>query len=87
MRLFPVAPLLTWFNTMKTTYSDGEGPECPHCGCVYTADGNHFFDDKGFEMDCDQCGKEFKVWPNISVSWRTESIEREIDKERIDGVN
>jgi hypothetical protein len=55
-------------------YSDGEGPECPYCGCVHTADESHYFDEGGFEIDCNDCEREFKVWPNIAVSWRTESV-------------
>lgn len=55
-------------------YCDGEGPECPHCGETYTADEPHYHDTHGFKMNCDGCGKEFQVWPNIEVTWRTESI-------------
>ena len=55
-------------------YCNGEGPECPYCGCCHTADESHYFDEGGFEIECNDCEREFKVWPNISVSWRTESV-------------
>lgn len=61
-------------TTCSPRYSNGEGPECPYCGCVHTADESHYFDQGGFEIECNECEREFKVWPNISVSWRTESV-------------
>ena len=56
------------------TYEDGEGPKCPFCGTVYTADDPMYYDEQGFEDDCDECGNTICVEPEISVSWRTRPI-------------
>ena len=58
--------------------SDGEGPECPFCKTIVTADAPIFYEENGFQIDCDECGKKYQVWPNISVSWRTEAVKEDI---------
>ena len=57
------------------TYST-DGPECPHCGRQYTPDEPHYFDESGFEIECDgkaadgkDCGKTFKVEVFTQTSW------------------
>lgn len=52
-------------------YSDGEGPECPKCNQVFTADEGFMYDESGYELDCDECGITFQVWPHVSYSWTT----------------
>ena len=63
---------------LHTDYSSGEGPRCPNPKChrQYTATGCDpcYFDENGFEEECDECGTNFFVQPIISVSWRTSSI-------------
>ncbi len=59
---------------VESRYSNGEGPECPYCEAVHPADESHYFDEGGFTIECSECGKEFQVWPSISVAWRTEPV-------------
>lgn len=59
---------------MPDTYSH-QGPECPYCGRQYVADDAFYYDEMKFtEMDCDNCGKKFKVSVHISSSWTCEEI-------------
>lgn len=54
---------------MIETY-EYEGPKCPHCAQQYTADEAYYFDESNFtDMDCDECGKPFKVRVYTSTSW------------------
>lgn len=55
----------------RYTLSDGEGPICPFCERQFTADESHYFDEVGFEIECDECGNEIKILPQILTSWRT----------------
>lgn len=51
------------------TYST-EGPECPHCGRQYTADGPHYFDEQNYTSEiCDECDKPFSVEVHVTTSW------------------
>lgn len=63
-------------DTPKTDANVASLTKAPDCFCdaVHTADESHYFDEGGFEIECNDCEREFKVWPNISVSWRTESV-------------
>jgi ribosomal protein L37AE/L43A len=50
------------------TYSH-EGPQCPYCGRQYTADEPFYYDEYLGSLDCDSCGKIFKVEVYISTTW------------------
>ena len=52
------------------------GPECPYCGRAFVADEPFYYDESKFtEMECDACGKEFKVEVCHSVSWECRKLE------------
>jgi transposase-like protein len=46
-----------------------DGPTCPHCKATYTPDEGFYFDQNGYEMECDGCGEKFSVQPDCSWSW------------------
>ena len=51
------------------TYST-DGPICPHCERRFTPDDSSYYDQYQMtEIECDQCGKTFKVEVEHSVSW------------------
>ena len=53
---------------MSETYSSGEGPECPFCGCVNRIDHCDLAsqeEDYPHETTCRQCDKEF----TFRISW------------------
>ena len=55
----------------RETYSDGEGPECPRCHAVYTADGPEYYDEsRGMKMTC-ECGAELFIQPETTTTWTT----------------
>lgn len=56
------------------TYERGEGPKCPFCGTVWTADEPHYYDDAGFEEECSECGNHIRIEPVITVEWKTSAI-------------
>lgn len=57
------------------TYST-DGPVCPHCGRAYTPDEAYYYDESRFtEMDCDECGKKFRVRVYTSTSWTCRPVE------------
>lgn len=49
----------------------GEVPECPKCGYEYIADGGKYYDENGFDKECDECNTVFFVQPYIKVTWDT----------------
>jgi hypothetical protein len=55
------------------TFSTG-GPECPGCGRTYTPDEAWYFDETGFDLDCDECGVTFSVQPNCAYSWTSRKV-------------
>jgi len=61
----PVRPL------PESTYEDGEGPKCPFCGTVWTADDPMYYDEDGFEDECSECGNHIRIEPILSAAWRT----------------
>lgn len=58
----------------RYTYSDEEGPECPFCGAEWTADDPIYFDEKGFEDDCPDCGNHIRIQPETWTAWRTTAV-------------
>jgi len=48
---------------MKTTPKAKNGPKCPYCGRLHTADEPFIFEEKGFEMECHGNRPPFKTWP------------------------
>jgi hypothetical protein len=36
---------------------------------MFTPDENYYFDESGFDLDCDECGGVFHVRPDASWSW------------------
>ena len=63
-------------SDVRFRYCNGEGPECPHCFRIYTADEPYYYDERGFKIECNNCGNTFQVWPMISITWRTEAIKK-----------
>lgn len=61
---------------MSTCTYSTDGPECPYCGRAFTPDEPYYYDEKLTEMDCDECGKKFKVEVSHSVSWTTRKMEK-----------
>lgn len=53
------------------TYSEGEGPECPRCHAVYTADDEQYYDEQnGMKMKC-ACGAHLFIQPETRTTWTT----------------
>jgi transcription elongation factor Elf1 len=50
------------------TYST-DGPQCPYCNREFVPDEGFYYDSNLAELDCDECGKAFKVEVYHSVSW------------------
>jgi len=66
--------------------SDGEGPECPSCGAVWTADDPAYYDtSKPLRMKC-TCGAELHIEAEITTSWTTTvvSLQNDPDQTRRD---
>lgn len=59
----------------EETWPDGEGPQCPFCGAFLTADGPEFYDERGFETECN-CGGTISIQPSTWTSWNTKAIRR-----------
>ena len=57
-----------------SAFSDGEGPECPFCGRMTTADEPEDMDETPHEVECGGCGKTFLSECQISIAWRTYSL-------------
>lgn len=53
---------------VKRAYST-QGPVCPFCERMFTPDENYYFDENGYDLDCDECGGVFHVRPDASWSW------------------
>lgn len=55
------------------TRESSDGAICPFCEHEHTAGGDHpeLFDEGLCEIECEDCGKKFKVVPNMSWSWET----------------
>jgi transposase-like protein len=58
-------------NEELEEYSNGDGPICPSCKRQYVADEGFYYNDRGFEMECDQCRKTFWVQPYTTTTWTT----------------
>jgi hypothetical protein len=54
-----------------------EGPVCPCCGSQRTPDEASYYDESGFELECDECGTAFTVQPFASWSWTSRPIVKE----------
>ncbi len=57
----------------EETFSS-EGPICPYCKRQYTADEPWFYDESLREMECDECGKTFKVEVFTQTTWTCDPI-------------
>lgn len=59
------------------THDSSDGAVCPFCLHEHTADSDHpeLYDEYLDEMECQDCGKKFKVDPNVSWSWETKPFE------------
>lgn len=53
-----------------------EGPVCPGCGQMWRPDEASYFDERGFELECDECGLVFTVQPTASWSWAGRALYR-----------
>jgi uncharacterized Zn finger protein len=51
-----------------------EGPVCPWCSALWTTDEAFYFDENGYELECDECGAVFAVEPCASWSWTSHLI-------------
>ena len=54
----------------RLTAASWDGPMCPACGLQFTCDENFYFDQNGYELDCD-CGVKFSVRPNATWTWHS----------------
>jgi hypothetical protein len=50
-----------------------DGPQCPFCQAIFTPDENFFYNEYGYNLDCD-CGGTFKVQPMCSWTWFSRAI-------------
>ncbi len=67
-------PSLLSDDPKDESYATGEGPECPRCHAVWTADGQEYYDEaNGMKIDC-SCGAKLFVQPFIDTSWTTTVI-------------
>ena len=53
---------------VKRAYSN-DGPVCPFCHQLITPDENFYFNEYGYDLDCDGCGGVFHVRPDCTWSW------------------
>jgi hypothetical protein len=54
----------------RTTSLDG--PVCPFCGFSYTLDEAFYFNESGYDLEC-ECGGHFHVRPAASWMWTCEA--------------
>ena len=52
---------------------NSDGPECPFCGELITPDENFFYNEYGYQLECN-CGGVFKVQPLCSWTWYSNAI-------------
>ncbi len=58
----------------EETYSVGEGPECPRCHAVWTADDKEYYNESdGMKMTC-SCGAKLFIQPDTTTTWTTKII-------------
>ena len=62
--------------TTLSTFNEN-GPEYPECGAVPLPDEASYFNESGYEIECDACGISYEVTPLCSWMWRTKTKERE----------
>jgi hypothetical protein len=62
----------------KSAYST-EGIECPFCGHVFAPDEPQYYDESGYDFECDDCDGVFRVEPQVSWAWRSRAITWETD--------
>lgn len=60
----------------EETWASGEGPQCPFCAAVMTADDPEYHDESGFETECSSCGNVIRIQPHISINWQTVAVRR-----------
>ena len=70
---------ITPVEELEETYST-EGPMCPGCGAETCADEASYYDERGYEIECD-CGLTFEVEPFSAWSWTGRALSR---KEKTD---
>lgn len=66
---------------MSNDFEPGEQSDpndiiCPHCGYSFQADScDGDADETPMDRECEECGKEFVSWGEISVTYRTKAKE------------
>lgn len=54
-----------------------EGPVCPCCNSLWLVDEASYFNENGYDLQCDECGTAFSVQPAASWSWTSRPIVKE----------
>jgi hypothetical protein len=58
-----------------------DGPVCPGCGRQFTTDEPSYYDESGFELECDACPVVFHVTPAASWMWTSKLVRRQETKD------
>lgn len=60
-------------NQIPDYFDEIEDIVCPHCGeSMNLSSDEVLYDESGYPMDCDNCKKDFTLYPSISWSWSTD---------------
>lgn len=67
---------------MSSTHIDHEYTQeivCPYCGYTNSDSWDYHLDETPTDIDCvnDKCGRAFKAWTDIAVSYITSKFEKE----------
>lgn len=54
----------------EETYSE-EGIICPLCAHIHSPDEAFFYDEAGFDFNCESCNASLRVQPDTSTWWST----------------
>lgn len=60
-----------------TAWSDEE-IMCPYCHHAFSPDEGSYYDQNGYELDCDECHEVFIVQPQCLWSWSTKKTPRAV---------
>lgn len=53
-------------------------PVCPYCGNPVSQFENSDYDSNLFDIECEECGKEFTVTREITISFTSEKTDGEV---------
>ena len=53
----------------RATVFSLHGPKCPRCGAEWVCDEAFYYNEVGYTLECDACGVQLIVQPQVEWSW------------------